>query len=412
MSVPKLRFPGFTGEWEEKPLSFAIASLDAGVSVNSGEGLASDGESGVLKTSCVTLGVFDPTENKIVDQVSELKRLKEQVKAGTIIISRMNTPALVGANAYVSKNSPNLFLPDRLWAAKIKQTASSRWIALLLGHSGTRRALSDRATGTSGSMKNLTKSDVLTLPIFLPILHEQQKIAAFLGAVDAKLAALASRQVALGRFKAGLMQKLFSQQLRFTRDDGQAFPDWVEKRLGELGSFKSGVGFSEVEQGGMDGIPLYKVSDMNLAGNEHRMVRANNYVTLDQIERLKYRPICPPSLIFAKVGAAIFLERKRRAENFLLDNNMMAFTPNASISIEFSVYLFSITRLSKFAQVGALPSFNAGDVAALKVSVPRPDEQQKIANALSAMDAKIQAVADQVTRLQTYKKGLLQQMFV
>jgi len=269
-----------------------------------------------------------------------------------------------------------------------------------------------QALASGNMIPGISRDDILSLRIKLPTLPEQQKIAAVLGAVDAKLAALAARQAALVRFKAGLMQKLFSQQLRFTRDDGTAFPDWEEKRLGEVGSFKSGIGFSEDEQGGMDGTPLYKVSDMNLAGNEHQMVRAHNYVTLDQIERLKFKPIRPASLIFAKVGAAIFLERMRRAENFLIYNNMMSLTPNVSISIGFSVYLFAITRLSKFAQVGALPSYNAGDDAALKVSVPHPDEQQKIANALSAMDAKIQAVADQVTKLQTFKKGLLQQMFV
>ena len=404
MSVPKLRFPGFTGEWEEKPLSFAIASLDAGVSVNSGEGLASDGESGVLKTSCVTLGVFDPTENKIVDQVSELKRLKEQVKAGTIIISRMNTPALVGANAYVSKNSPNLFLPDRLWAAKIKQTASSRWIALLLGHSGTRRALSDRATGTSGSMKNLTKSDVLTLPIFLPILHEQQKIAAFLGAVDAKLAALASRQVALGRFKAGLMQKLFSQQLRFTRDDGQAFPDWQE-------------------------IELRAVSIIN--PKSPKLPNRFRYIDLESVNAGTLGAVGEIDATEAPSRAQRVLQRgdilyqmvrpyQRNNLYFDLDGVYVGSTGYAQIRARQNrQYLFHVLHTDEFVNrvlercTGTgYPAINSNDLGKVTVPFPHPDEQQKIANALSAMDAKIQAVTDQATKLQTFKKGLLQQMFV
>ena len=149
-NVPKLRFPEFSGAWEEHDLSNCIQSLDAGISVNSGDRPAENNEFGVLKTSCVTLGEFNPDENKHVFEDVEICRLKEPVVADTIIISRMNTPSLVGANAIVRQDFPNLFLPDRLWAAKVKSTASPVWVALLLSRFQMRDALSARATGTSG----------------------------------------------------------------------------------------------------------------------------------------------------------------------------------------------------------------------------------------------------------------------
>jgi len=98
--------------------------------------------------------------------------------------------------------------------------------------------------------------------------------------------------------------------------------DWEQRKLGDVGMVKSGVGFPEKEQGGIEGIPFYKVSDMNNYGNEQEMTCANNYVTDEQIIRKNWKPIMEvPAVIFAKVGAAIMLNRKRLCHfPFLLDN--------------------------------------------------------------------------------------------
>ena len=97
--------------------------------------------------------------------------------------------------------------------------------------------------------------------------------------------------------------------------------------MGELGCCQSGIGFPDKEQGGEIGIPFYKVSDMNIYGNEQEMLISNNYVTLEQIQKMKWRPIYDvPSIIFAKVGAAVMLNRKRLCRKpFLIDNNTMAY---------------------------------------------------------------------------------------
>ena len=128
--VPKLRFPEFreAEAWKGVPLSELVAALDAGVSVNSGDRPATGNEVGILKTSAVTNGIFEPQENKVVFDEAERDRVKEPVQGGTIIISRMNTPALVGAIAYIETGFKNLYLPDRLWAAKAKPDTSMRFL--------------------------------------------------------------------------------------------------------------------------------------------------------------------------------------------------------------------------------------------------------------------------------------------
>ncbi|MDD5034868.1 MAG: restriction endonuclease subunit S [Methylococcaceae bacterium] len=210
-TVPRLRFPEFreAGEWGGRVLLHYIASLDAGVSVNSGDRSACDDEIGVLKTSCVSDGNFDATENKVVQELEEIARVKEPVCANTIIISRMNTIALVGANAFVENDIPNLFLPDRLWAAKSTGRGNMRFLAYVLGSEGGRAALSGLASGSSGTMKNIGKSEVLALQVTAPAIAEQERIADCLSSVDDLITAQSQRLDSLKTHKKGLMQQLF-----------------------------------------------------------------------------------------------------------------------------------------------------------------------------------------------------------
>jgi len=208
---PRLRFPEFlsAGDWEETSLSKLVSALDAGVSVNSGDRPAMNHEIGVLKTSAVTNGIFEPLENKVVIDDDEIQRVREPVRADTIIISRMNTPALVGANAYVGDHYPNIFLPDRLWAAKPRPGTSMRFVALILGSDMGRAALSNLAGGSSGSMKNISKPSVLELLVRAPSLTEQQRIADCLTSLGDLLAAETRKLDTLTAHKKGLMQQLF-----------------------------------------------------------------------------------------------------------------------------------------------------------------------------------------------------------
>ncbi len=167
-----------TVSWPIVELGEIIDELESGVSVNSTNRPAEAGEVGILKTSCVTSGVFASEENKAV-LPEELSRVRCPVRKNTIIISRMNTEALVGANAYIDKDHANLFLPDRLW-----QTVISRadvivpYIQHVLASREYRDRISAKCGGTSGSMKNIAKPQLLSLPIPLPPLEVQKEIVA------------------------------------------------------------------------------------------------------------------------------------------------------------------------------------------------------------------------------------------
>lgn len=190
--------------------------------------------------------------------------------------------------------------------------------------------------------------------------------------------------------------------------------DWEVNKLKSIGKFSSGTGFPEKYQGGKDSkdIPFFKVSDMNLKGNEVNMIVSNNYVNSQAIAKIKAKVIDKKSIIFAKVGAAIFLERKRKVSSpFLIDNNMMAFSSDKSIDFNYLYYLFSRIRLSKYAQVGALPSYNASDIGNIKVAYPESSlEQQKIAEILSTVDEQIEQTDQLIEKTKELKKGIMQHL--
>ena len=258
----------------------------------------------------------------------------------------------------------------------------------------------------------------LKWPVNIPSLPEQQKIAAFLGAVDAKLSVLTAKQAALGRFKAGLMQKLFSQKLRFTRDDGKAFPEWQERRLGDFCDALSGFPVSG--------------EDILEVGTATRLMRGANISEgairrSADLDRFFGGSVHGLDRFFLKVGDVVIgmdgskvgknvatigpsdagsflIQRVTRLRNY--GKNDLRFVYQHVTSPRFRQYVDVVNTSS------GIPHISLKQIRDFEIPMPHPDEQKRIADALSTIDTKIQAVADQVTKLQTFKKGLLQQMFV
>ena len=192
-------------DWPMVELREIIDELESGVSVNSTSTPTNKGELGILKTSCVTTGIFQPEEHKTVVP-DELTRVRCPVRGNTIIISRMNTEALVGANAYVDKDYPQLFLPDRLWQTVItRPDVEVRYIQTVLASDSCRSRISAICGGTSGSMKNISKPQLLSITVPLPPLATQQAIVA---EIEAEQTLVASNRELIARFEKKIQATL------------------------------------------------------------------------------------------------------------------------------------------------------------------------------------------------------------
>lgn len=172
-------------------------------------------------------------------------------------------------------------------------------------------------------MKNISQDDFSGLPIVLPSFAVQQQIAAILTTQD-KVIGMKEKLIAKKqKQKKYLMQQLLTGKKRLKGFQAK----WDKYTLRELGQFQSGTGFPERYQGNVDGdIPFYKVSDMNTNLADNYLTQANNYVSQETTQLIKASIIQSGAIIFAKVGAAVMLERKKiLSRPSCIDNNLMAY---------------------------------------------------------------------------------------
>ena len=206
--VPALRFEGFNDPWEQRKLGEVVRNLSTGKSVNSLDEQGSEGEICVLKTSCVSANSFDPTERKqVVESERDLARCP--VEKGTLVVSRMNTPDLVGSCGYCAADMGNLFLPDRLWKVSFEDSASPYFIYTVLASFACQERLKAAATGTSGSMKNVSQSSLLDLDLSVPLLEEQQRVGVFFAKLDSLIALHQRELEILKNLKKAMLEKMF-----------------------------------------------------------------------------------------------------------------------------------------------------------------------------------------------------------
>ena len=391
--VPKLRFKEFSDEWEEKKLGEIIKQLNAGISVNSNEQTQINSfTKAILKTSCICNGKFIEEEaKKILSE--EINKVKLFAQKGQILISRMNTPQLVGAVTYIEKDFPNRYLPDRIWQTEFKNKEyDGKYLAYLLNTPKYNFKIRDLATGTSNSMKNISKENFLSLSIFIPLDIEQQKITNFLSSIDKKISLTEEKLELFREYKKGVMQKIFSQELRFKDSNGNDYPEWEEKRLGEILTSKSSA-ISQNTLKNNEGIysvygAIGKIKNINFYENE------NEYIGIVKDG--------------AGVGRTFLCEKKSSVLGTL---NYLELKTK-SIYLKFAYYILKQIDFSKYIVGSSIPHIYFKDYKNEKIQLPILEEQQKIADFLSSIDSKIESIEKELEGLKEFKRGLLQQMFI
>ena len=223
------------GHWDVKALKNVISRIESGVSVNAIDTPAAEGEIGVLKTSCVYRGWFDPAENKAVVP-EEYERVACPVTAGTLIVSRMNTPDLVGAAGMVGESHPDLFLPDRLWQVHFAD-AHAAFIHYWTHSPLYRAQVQQVCAGASSSMQNLAQDQFRAFTLALPPVREQTAIAAFLERETAKIDALVAEQQTLIALLKEKRQALISHAVTKGLDPDVPMKDSGVAWLGEVPAY-------------------------------------------------------------------------------------------------------------------------------------------------------------------------------
>ncbi|MGA4474568.1 hypothetical protein ACPA2M_16510 [Ectopseudomonas chengduensis] len=303
--------------WDVIPLKHVIRKIESGTSVNSTDVPAGEGELGVLKTSCVYSGTFEAGENKAVVP-EEYDRVACPVTAGTLVVSRMNTPDLVGAAGLVQKSNDALFLPDRLWQVAFTD-AEPAYVHYWTLTGGYRAQVQMACAGTSSSMQNLAQDQFRSFVFPKPTPDEQLVIAAFLDHETAKLDELMAEQEKLIALLKEKRQAVISHAVTKGLDPTAPMKDSRIEWLGEVpahwgqpqkllnvarkeqhsfvnGPFGSDLLSSELVT---EGIPVVYIRDIKEKG----YTRVSEWcVTPEKSQELKFCNVLPGDIIIAKVG--------------------------------------------------------------------------------------------------------------
>ncbi len=403
-NTPKLRFPEFTGEWEEKKLR-EIANISSGGTPNRSNSRYWNGNIAWITTSLINFNVIYKAEEYITDEGLQNSSAK-LFPSGTLLMAMYGQGvtrgkvSILGIEASCNQACcaivPKKNLYDKLF---IFQNLFYRYDEI-------------RNLSNQGGQQNLSGEIIKNIPIKLAAYSEQTKIATFLTAVDEKLTQLKKKKTLLEQYKKGVMQKLFSQELRFKDDNNQDFPDWQEKTLGEI----SNRVITKNKENNLNVLTISAqnglVSQLEFFNKSVSAKDVTGYYLLDRNDfayNKSYSNGYP-------MGA---IKRLTRYEKGVVSTLYICFRNKTCFDNSFAEQYFETglqnNELEKVAQEGArnhgLLNIGVSDFFKIELTIPSLPEQQKIATFLSAIDEKINYCSAQIEKMEAWKKGLLQQMF-
>lgn len=267
-----------------------------------------------------------------------------------------------------------------------------------------------RCTGTG--YPAIKGSDVISIPCKIPSLPEQEKIAGLLSALDESISVETQALELFKEQKKGYLQKLFSQELRFRDDNGRMFPDWEEKKLGEILSLgKSGGTPKSDNQSYYNGnINFLGISDITKAGKY--VSKTEKTITEEGLDNSSAWVIptgCLLYAMYASVGKVAISKTPMAISQAVF---AMKLKDNCSLEYLYQYFThFQSNGLKAYITTGTQGNINANTLKNFFIPLPSFLEQQKIAEFLSALDDRIELQQEKVSLLKEQKKGYLQGIF-
>ncbi len=407
-NIPALRFPEFSGEWK----TLAIGRV--GKTFNGLTGKSAE-DFGVGSKYIQYKQIFDDSRIDVTKcgyvNIGSNETQSKVEYGDTFFTTSSETPNEVGYSSVLLDRVSDTYLNSFCFGYRPdKKIISPSFARFLFRTPYARKPIMRLAQGST--RYNMSKSEFLKILILLPSLSEQDKIAIFLSAVDARIGLLKKKKEQLEAYKRGAMQQIFSRQIRFKDSGGKNYPEWETKRLKDVAG-KSNTknrdsrSLDVLSNSAIEGIVKQADYFDNVIANENNtsgyyVVRKNDFVYNPRIS--KYAPYGPIKRSLFELGIMSPLYTIFR---FVKGNS--DFWAHYFESTTWHRHMYSVANFGvRFDRM----NISNEDFFNLRVPYPCPEEQQKIADFLSAIDKKIELCEKQIADTEKFKKGLLQQMFV
>jgi type I restriction enzyme S subunit len=402
-NIPQLRFPGFSGDWVEKKLiELSKDGFNNGVfndpkKVGSGYKLINVKEMYVGDE-------IDYNKLTLVD-ITKKEFEKNKVLKGDILFTRSSLvkEGIAYSNIYNDDYEDVTFDGHLIRMRPKKDLLISKYFSYQLKTTSVRNQLIVR--GKTTTMTTIGQQDMATVGVLIPTLSEQEKIADFLSDVDSKIEKLSRKKDLMSEYKKGVMQKIFSQEIRFKDEDGNYYPDWVEKKLGDVCHFFSGGTPTSTNKKYYCGdIPFIKSGEINA-------LATSQFITQEAMDSSSAKLVKKDDLLYALYGATSGTVGISKINGAINQAVLCIRTDESKLFIKEYLQLRKQDIINTFLQ-GGQGNLSAQIVKKLKINLPCLDEQKKIAEFLTNLDKKIENIDTELKAVKEFKKGLLQTMFV
>ena len=380
--IPQLRFPEFNDNWEEQKVGSFMVERNK---------KSPKSEAYPLMSFVARKGVTEKGEryNREFLVNDEGGKKYKQTEYGDFIYSSNNLETgSIGLNKYGAATISPVYS-----IFQITDTCNYEFVSSFLVTKSFIHKMVRFRQGVVYGQWRIHESDFLKIQVELPSLEEQTKIASFLSSIDSKIEQLSKKQALLGEYKKGLMQQIFSQAIRFKADDGSDFPNWEEKKLGDILDYEQPTNYivDSTEYDNSFDMPVLTAGKSFILGytNETHKVFENIPVIIFDDFTTANKYVDFPFKV--KSSAMKILKPKDSFVNIRL--------------------IFEFIQMLNF-PIGEHKRYWISEYQDLKIPFPSFEEQTKIANFLSSIDNKIEQVGKQLDESKQFKKALLQQMFV
>ncbi|MDO3658936.1 restriction endonuclease subunit S [Acinetobacter genomosp. 15BJ] len=428
MSVPKLRFKEFDGDWSETSIG-KLTKYFKGYAFKS-ESYKESGRRIIRVSDFGRDSIKYDNDAIFLDEVESLNYKDWMLKKDDIVITTVGSKphlidSAVGRPIYIRNNEEGLLNQNLLVLRPINQEVEPYFIFSQLLDNKYLTHIETIQRGNA-NQSNITVKDLQEFKFFSTSKTEQTKIASFLSAVDEKISQLTQKHELLSQYKQGMMQKLFSQQIRFKADDGSEFGEWEETNFSSQFNFHNTNSHSRAllaEYGEIMNIHygdihtkfsmLFDVTKENIPFLNVEVDTSK--ITNEQFLKVGDLVIADASEDYKDIGKAIEVI-KLNNQKVVAGLHTYIARPVKPFALGFCGYMMQtfevreqIKKLATGISVLGISKTNLGKV---ELRIPCFEEQTKIANFLSAIEQKIDMVVQQIEQAKQWKKGLLQQMFV
>jgi len=412
-NIPKIRFLEFNDEWALNKLSEVMTESRLGGNYENSE---SNSGHPVIKMGNLGRGEINLDKIQYLPY-DEPYSDEDILKEGDLLFNTRNTLDLVGKVSIWRNELPFALYNSNIMRMKFNKSieSSNRFMNYLFNNENSIKQLRRYATGTT-SVAAIYGKDLQNLKFNIPSLPEQQKIASFLTTVDEKLQALKKKKTLLEQYKKGVMHKIFSQEIRFRDDNGNDYPEWEEKNLGEIYDITSSKRVFQSEWTN-SGVPFYRAREIVKLCNAG-YVNNELYISEEMYEKYKLEFGAPKynDLLVTAVGTLGRLYVVKESDRFYFkDGNIIWFKNIDLANSQYVKQLFQTKIIKKQiednASITTVGTYTIEFAKKTRIPFPCKEEQTKIANFFSAIDDKINHCQTQIDKTEMWKKGLLQRMF-